>query len=385
MKITDVELISFRMLTKHNRTRWGYSIAGEERYGTQTVTKIVTDEGAEGYNVGGVHGYSYGASADEVEGLVKPLLVGENPLDRERLWHWMMKHVGFPEGLVGNIDGALWDLLGRMAGVPVAKLLGGAREKVKAYASSAPNLGPPEVYVEHALECKRRGYQAYKIHPYIFWDPHKAEMAPGLPAFPRDDVAICKAVREAVGDGMVLMLDPWGVYTYNEALYVGRELEKLDFYWLEHPMDESRTEPYRKLCRELDIAICGPELAPGSYYSRAEWVLQGGSDIGRIDTNHGGITGCRKALAVYEAFGVPCEIHLGGYGNAQVLGSTTDETCEYFERGLLEPGVDYDVTPPYLNQPYDPMDDEGYVQLPQGPGLGLDLNWDYINDNLIGG
>ncbi|MCH7559356.1 MAG: hypothetical protein IIB56_18140 [Planctomycetes bacterium] len=121
----------------------------------------------------------------------------------------------------------------------------------------------------------------------------------------------------------------------------------------------------------------------GSHYSRAEWVLQRASDIGRIDTNFGGITACRKAVNMYEAFGIPCEMHIGGFGNAQILAATTDETCEYFERGLLTPGQDYDVTPPALLAPCDPMDDQGFVHLPQTPGLGMEFNWDYINDNLI--
>jgi L-alanine-DL-glutamate epimerase-like enolase superfamily enzyme len=278
-----------------------------------------------------------------------------------------------------------------MAGVPIAKLLGGAREKVKAYASSGPNLGSPEVYAAHALECKQRGYQAYKVHAYIYWDPHKEEPLPARPAFPKEDVAVCRAVREAVGDDMVLMLDPWGMYTLEEAIYVGRELEKLGYYWLEHPMDERRIEPYRRLCKELDIAICSPELAHGSYYSRAEWVLQGASDIGRIDITHGGITACRKAISVYEAFGVPCELHLGGFGNMQIHGSTTEETCEYYERGLLRPGgsaweiEDYDTAPPFLLQPCDPMDNEGYVHLQQGPGLGAEFNWEYINEHRVEG
>ena len=71
-------------------------------------------------------------------------------------------------------------------------------------------------------------------------------------------------------------------------------------------------------------------------------------DEGRIDTNFGGITGCQKAVHLYEGFGIPCEMHVGGFGNAQILGSTTEETCEFYERGLLRPGEAYDVTPPHL-------------------------------------
>ena len=130
MKITDIEVISFRIPTRLHPTRWGYMVFdGEEHFGIQRITKISTDEGAVGFVAGGVHGFLHGATKAEVEGVVKPLLVGEDPLDRERLWQWMMGQRGFSEGLVGNIDCALWDLHGRMAGVPIAKLLGGAREK----------------------------------------------------------------------------------------------------------------------------------------------------------------------------------------------------------------------------------------------------------------
>ena len=254
---------------------------------------------------------------------------------------------------------------------------------MKAYASTGPNLGAPDVYAQLARDCRSRGYTAFKVHAYIHWDPVKCVPAPGKPATPAADVEVCEAVRDAVGDDMVLMHDPWGVYTYNEAVYVGRELERLGYYFFEHPMDERRVEPYRRLSAELDIPICAPELADGLHYSRAEWVRQQAGDIGRIDINFGGITACRKAVAMYESFGVPCEMHVGGFGNAAILGSTTEETCEFFERGLHYPDEDYDVTPPYLNSPCDPMDDRGYVQLPQGPGLGYDFNWDYINDNLL--
>ena len=103
----------------------------------------------------------------------------------------------------------------------------------------------------------------------------------------------------------------------------------------------------------------------------------------RMDVLRGGITGCKKMAAIAEAYGCKLEVHMSGYANLQILGSTSEDTCEYYERGLLAPGIDCNTPPPYLNTIGDPMDAEGYVHLPQHPGMGYDINWDFINDNLV--
>ena len=381
MKITDVEVIEFKVPTRSRRTRWGYGEWGGHYEDTQTLTKITADSGAEGYSLGGK------AKGTVEEEEVKDLLIGENPLDREKIWNWMYQaftfNPGASEPLIGVIDAALWDLFGRMIELPIHKILGGARDKITAYASTFPQLGGPEVYAQHALDCKAKGYKAYKVHAYICWDPHKWQPAPQQPGFPKEDVEICRAVREAVGDDMVLMLDPFGVYTLEEALWVGRQLEELNFYWLEHPMPEFTVEAYRRLARELSIAICSPEHVRGGVFSRAEWVLQGAADMLRIDNNYGGITGSYKMVNICQSYGIQCEMHGGGWANSQILGATTEATCKYFERGLLRPEFDYEVPEPYLKAICDPLDDDGNVILPTKPGLGMELDWDYIDNNRI--
>ena len=191
-------------------------------------------------------------------------------------------------------------------------------------------------------------------------------------------------MREAVGPDYVLMFDPWGTYmSMEEAIKVGRELEKLDFYWYEHPMPEYRVESYVRLCRELTIPILSPEITAGGVFTRAEWILRGASDMSRIDVVRGGITGARKTAIVCEAYGLRCEMHMAGWGNLQVCGATPEDTSEYYEKGLLAPGVDYDAPHPYLKSTCDKLDPDGYVSLPTKPGLGYDIVWDYIKDNTI--
>jgi L-alanine-DL-glutamate epimerase-like enolase superfamily enzyme len=383
MKIVDLQVIPFRVPRRpfHN----GQLLP--EVTVIQTLTKVVTDEGAEGYYLGGLgHGDQDGLTAGQraaLVGHVRSLVVGQDPFDREKFWHWLWT-ANLDETLISVLDLALWDLQARFCGLPLYKLLGGCRDKVKAYASTYPNMGTPECYAQHALECKRQGYTHYKIHPYYFWDPGKGVPDPGRPSHTREDIEVCRAVREAVGQEMVLSFDPWGTYrTYEEAYRVGRVLEELDFAWYEHPMPEYRVSAYEKLCRELEIPILSPEIAAGSIYTRADWILRKASDMSRIDVLRGGITGVKKMAAVCEAFGVKCEIHMSGFANLQILGSTSEDVCEYYERGLLAPGVDYETPAPYLEAICDPLDTEGYVHLPQEPGMGYRLRWDYIEENRI--
>ena len=384
MRISDIEVVPF--WSRMDRFENGRPLRG--RRILQTVTRVVCDDGAEGYCLGGQgHGDSDGL--DEVNracvtNVVKPMLLGCDPLDRERFWHWMWARK-VPEHALSAVDVALWDLAGRVTGLPVSKLLGGCRDRVQAYASSYPNLGEPRDYAEHALACKALGYTAYKIHPYYYWDPATHAAAPGRPSHVEWDLEACRLVYEAVGRDMVLMYDPWGTYhAMSDALRVGRELERLGFYWYEHPMPEHRVETYVSLARDLTIPICSPEIVEGSIYTRADWIRRGASDISRIDVLRGGITGAMKMAAICEAYGLRCELHMSGLGNLHVLGATSSDVCEYYERGLLAPGVDYDAVHPYLEDATDPLDPDGSVAVPQRPGLGYRLRWDYVNENRLG-
>jgi L-alanine-DL-glutamate epimerase-like enolase superfamily enzyme len=276
---------------------------------------------------------------------------------------------------------ALWDLAGRYFGQPVYKLLGGYRDKVLAYASTMcgdempGGLSSPEDYARFAEWSIKRGYRAIKLHtwmPPISWAPD-----------PRMDVKACAAVREAVGPDVPLMLDCYHGYSREQALYIGRELEKLSYHWFEEPMDEHSTSSYAWLAQQLDIPIVGPETAEGKMYTRAEWVLRGAADILRAGVGDvGGITPTMKIAHLAESFGMAMEVHGGGAGNLHVLGAM-GIPGEFYERGLLHPFIDYELPEPWLNSKIDFMDEDGYVHLPQRPGLGYDINHDYIKANAI--
>jgi L-alanine-DL-glutamate epimerase-like enolase superfamily enzyme len=270
VRITALEVIPFE--TTVERIAFGEFVSDHKI--VQTVTRVLTDDGAEGNYFGGhfhrdQDGFAPGDRA-LTSRFLGPLLVGIDPLDREQIWQqlWAAK---LPENVCSVIDLALWGLAGRVADLPVDKLLGGAPDKVKAYASSFNNLGLPDAYANHAVACRAEGCSTYKIHPYFAWDPAARRPTLPKPARIEWDLEICRAVRDAVGDDMILLFDPWGSYSnYRDALEVGRELERLHFYWYEHPMPEYRMDAYVRLSDELTIPICSPEIAEGGIYTRAE-------------------------------------------------------------------------------------------------------------------
>jgi L-alanine-DL-glutamate epimerase-like enolase superfamily enzyme len=118
-------------------------------------------------------------------------------------------------------------------------------------------------------------------------------------------------------------------------------------------------------------------------FTRAEWILRRASDISRIDVLRGGITGVMKTTGMCEAFGMRCELHMSGFGNLQILGATSEDVCEFYERGLVAPGVNYDLTPPYLEAACDALSADGFVTVPTAPGLGYRIKWDYIEKNRV--
>ena len=178
------------------------------------------------------------------------------------------------------------------------------------------------------------------------------------------------------------MLDPYHYYSREQALYLGRELEKLGFYWMEEPMGEHSMSSYVWLSGQLDLPICGPETAEGKMYTRAEWIKHEASDISRGGVGDiGGITPMMKLVGLCESHGVRLELHGGGPGNLHVL-CAMSVPGEYYERGLLHPFIDYEKPPAWLYSIPDPMDEEGFVHISQKPGLGWDFNFDYIRENL---
>jgi L-alanine-DL-glutamate epimerase-like enolase superfamily enzyme len=316
---------------------------------------------------------------------VRRVLVGGNALQREKLWceleHWQRGSAGqLTDRALAAVDCALWDLIGRTLNVPVWQLLGGYRERIPAYGSTmcgdelAGGLSSPEEYADFALQLVARGYKAIKLHT---WMP-PVRFAPD----PVMDIKACTAVRRAVGPDIALMLDGYHEYSRVDALRIGRALEELDFTWYEEMMNEQSTASYAWLAQQLRIPLIGPESLSGKHYARADWVKAGASDILRAGVlGCGGISPVMKVAHLAESFGMQCEVHGNGAANLAVCGGIRNS--RWYERGLLHPFLDYDEVPAHLNAIIDPMDSDGFVAMPARPGLGEDINFDYIASHTV--
>ncbi len=287
-----------------------------------------------------------------------------------------------PHRLLAAVDIAIWDLVGRAMEKPVHAMLGTQRDRIKVYVHSPFNMSIDE-YCEAALRFRSEGFHAFKIHPTITW----SEPPVGRPD---EDIAIYKAVREELGDEFVLMPDNYNTYDYETAVRVGKVLEQLHYKWYESPMPETGDwiDHYLQLKQEVNLPICGPECAPGSYQERVKWIRAGACDITRIDIYMGGFTPCLRLAAESFKAGLPLELHtFGEFYHLQLQGAATDAEIEYMESGTTRrdellhaessSALEEFCAPGRLT-PMPRADHEGFMAIPQTPGMGVEIDWTFI-------
>ena len=381
MKIADVKVRRFRHTARQDKDSDGHSHPCPPRPVTSSLLTVVADDGSEGHCFAG----NEFVRPHLLDSYIRTVLIGEDPFAREKLWqdlaHWQRGSGGIlTDRTLGIVDQALWDLAGRTLGVPVYKLIGSYRDKVPAYGSTmcgdeiAGGLATPDDYGRFAEQLVGMGYKAIKLHTWM----KPVSFAPD----PKMDVKACAAVREAVGEGFPLMIDAYHGYSRQDALWLGLELQKLGFFWYEEMMNEASMSSYAWLSQKLTMPVIGPETMEGKFHTRAEWIRSGAADITRTGANDvGGISPSLKVIHLAECFGMNCEVH--GNGPANLTLCAVQKNGRWYERGLLHPHYDYDTPPEYLRTLPDRMDADGYVHLSQQPGLGWDIDFDYIDANLV--
>ncbi|WP_247004382.1 mandelate racemase family protein [Halosolutus gelatinilyticus] len=381
--ITRIESREFRYpLEDVGTDRNGFNLVyepGETTWRKLFGIKIHTDVGITGEYVGG---NSPGAAQIN---MFADYLVGKNPLEREKHWSEIKRALRKYDRMgIGPIDIALWDFAGKYYDAPIHELLGTYRESIPAYASTYHGdenggLDSPEAFADFAEECLERGFPGYKIHG---WGGSDAS---------RDldrEIAAIEAVGERVGDEMDLMFDPACEYeTFGEALKVGRALDEEGFFWYEDPYRDGgiSQQGHRRLRERLDTPILQTEHVRG-LESHADFVVGDGTDFVRADPEYdAGITGAMKVAHMAESFGLDVEFHAPGPAHRHCIAATRN--TNYYELALLHPNCQNTQPPVYEGEYSDTIetiDEQGRVTVPDGPGLGVDYDWDYIEENRTG-
>ncbi len=368
MKITSIQAETIRV-PYSGELEPAWSPGTTWRESAATVYRVQTDEGITGI------GASRGAP-DLANNVVSPLLAGRDPAYIEPIVRTIINGAGGWAAIptAAGVEMALWDLAGKVAGMPLYRLWGAHTDRVKAYASMV-EVRTPERRAEDALMLLERGYRAIKLRL------HAATI--------REDIAQVEAVRAAVGERMEIMVDAnqaqepgtpgaensvvWG---YDRALATARELYGLGVTWLEEPLPRYDFDHIRKLTAATDLPIAGAENNIGLHEFR--YLMDTNCyDVLQPDALVcGGISMLRKIGAYAEMHYKPVAPHHGGngFGVATHLHlSASMPNSPWVELLQDPPAMEASEFQGLLATPLEP-DADGYVRLPDGPGLGVELN-----------
>jgi L-rhamnonate dehydratase len=344
--------------------------------GTQDDLIIVveTDEGITGYgevdtapNVGKAiidaymsHGTCYG---------LREVVVGCDPFDYEQIWNdmWAKTYYYGRSGpvmhVMSGIDMAIWDIMGKSVGKPVHKLLGGSYvDKVRAYASA---LMP-----ETADDVKRmvdnyttQGYTAIKFG----WGPLGYDV--------KKDLDLIETAKKTAGDNVEIMIDIGKRYRLKQAMYVARALEQLNIYWLEEPLPAEDYAGYKALTASTTMRIATGEEESGRL-AFARLINETHIDVVQPDMSRcGGLTEAKKIASMTVDNNILCIPHAFKTGilvaaSIQFIAATPN--APFLEFSVTESAIRKEL----LKVPFKQKD--GYVDVPQTPGLGIDLNPEVI-------
>lgn len=338
------------------------------------MVKVVAEDGSYGWGEG------YGPATVVKAGVefLSPLVLGEDPLQVEAVWQKMHLRAldyarrGVLVAAISAIDIALWDLRGKLLGQPVSVLLGGRRrERVKVYATGMYFVHSDDLIgklVDEARLYAAQGFRALK-------------MKVGLGV--ATDVKHVRAVRQAIGEDMQLMVDANHAYSLSEALSFARQIEELDIGFFEEPVSPEDYEGYRELRQRASIPIAGGEceyLLAGFRHLLSNRCV----DIAQPDIcGAGGLTETKRIAALAAAFQTNVLPHSWGTGIAFAAGLHLVSTLDVvpgrlrMPEAMLEMDRSESALRENLTQPKFTLED-GRVAVPTAPGLGVDVDPAYL-------
>jgi len=302
------------------------------------------------------------------------LFVGHDPFDIERHVR-ILDNLQFMYGRMWPLEVALWDLMGKISGQPLWKLMGGRSNQVRLYASCGERR-PAAERAESARRLRDQGYPALKIRFHA--------------ADPREDLAVVRAVREAIGPDMQILVDanqgwqmPWDAsapWDFKTALWMADALAELDVYWLEEPLHRHDYRGLAELRRRARVRIAGGE-GNREVAELREYLKHGSLDVYQPDVVWStGLLRARQIAGEVQAAGAIYSPHTWGDGLvvlANLHVSAAISTAPFIEFPYDPPGWTLERRDYMLPTPTKP-DAPGTVTLPNAPGLGVTIDWDAL-------
>lgn len=358
---------------------------------TAHLVEVETDEGVSGWGECFGPGAVALANKGIVEDVIQPLVLGADPLDRDVIWHRVYNLLrdhgqkGMPLQALSGVDIALWDISGKVSGLPLHKLIGGAHRKNVPVYGYGMMLRPEPVtelaarFRDEAAAIKEAGFVA-------------AKMKVGLG--PENDIRLVEAVREGVGPDFRFMVDANHCYTTSDAFHVGRALEELGAYWFEEPVAPEDLDGYRELRAGLKVNIAGGEAEFNRWGWRA--ILENrGLDIAQPEVCAlGGVSEYLRVLALCHAHHTPVVNHVWGSAVAVAVNLHLLAAMPTMPGGLnpWEPMLEFDTTENVFRDDLlaEPLDVQGQVKrnrgrvaIPTAPGLGVAPDQEFIQKYKI--
>lgn len=380
MKITGVETYVLQGLLGDKSFGWSQWVTDRRQ---AALCVVNTDEGIQGTGEALYYGGPARIVASLISDALAPLLIGRDPFDNGVIWDFLYNRTrdqgmkGLPVCALSAVDIALWDIKGKATGLPIYKLLGGAyRDKAHVYATGLyqPQHVPSieKALVEEALGYKKDGFFAMKL-----------KVGYGI----EEDMKLVRAVREAIGNDILLMVDANRAYNASEAIRLAREMEKYDVYWFEEPVPPEDVDGYIEVKQKSSILIAGGEDEYTRYGFR-ELITRRAVDILQPDLcAAGGFTEMMKIVDMANAWNVPVYPHVWGTNVGLAASLQFFAALPHFpeRRYPAEPFFEYDRSPHPLR---DGVTKEkfvmknGYLDVPQRPGLGITLDMDFIKNHI---
>jgi len=372
MKITKIEtfILKDKLSQSFYFSQWKYS----ER--CICLVKITNSDGQYGWG----EGYGPAEMLESGIKLLKPLVVGENPLENELIWNKMYRKTldfarkGVLVGSISAIDIAIMDLKGKILKLPVSTLIGGSHRKtVQPYATG--------MYF-HDLKNPSKNYQK-EAEKYLSMGFKAIKMKVGLGI--KKDFQNIKLVREIIGEDIKLMIDSNHAYSFNEALSLANKIENLDISWFEEPLSPEYYEQYAELRLKTNVPIAGGEC---EYlrYGFLQLLKNKSVDILQPDIcSCGGITEAKRITTLASTFGIPIVPHTWGSGIGIHVALQFIANIESIPGRLIEENqlMEYDQTEnrirDYLTIPKIEMKN-GLIEIPMRPGFGIDVDERFLYD-----